>query len=1380
MPYETLTVNPLRRADRAPDPRTLVDVFAATVAAHPDAIAMDDGDEELTYAALSQAVHARAARLAAAGVGRGDRVGVRVTSGTVDLYLSILAVLHAGAAYVPVDADDPDERADLVFGEAGVRLVVGDDGVLTAPGGTPANPQGPFPAQSPPGPGLDDDAWVIFTSGSTGRPKGVAVSHRSAAALVDAEHRLFLQEAPLGPDDRVLAGLSVAFDASCEEMWLAWRTGATLVPAPRALVRSGTDLGPWLVERDLTVVSTVPTLAGMWPVETLDSVRLLIFGGEAVPPELAARLWRPGRELWNTYGPTEATVIACGAQLLPGEPVRIGLPIDGWDLAVVGPDGREVSEGATGELIIGGVGLARYLDPELDATKFAPMATLGWERAYRSGDLVVRDEAGLLFVGRADDQVKVNGRRIELGEVDAALLGLDGVAAAAAAVRRTESGSTLLVGYVVPTDPDGADTTALADALREALPESMVPLLAVVDHIPTRTSGKVDRDALPWPLPGLQEQESTLTGTAAWVGEQWQRVIGVRPTDADDDFFARGGSSLTAAQLVSAVRSLYPEVTVAQVYGHPTVGALAAYLDERWPDVARARAAGDDGGDGPGPDGGGSSGGAAGGVSSGGVSSGGVGSGGVGSGGAAGAAARTGAAGAAGRIVRPVPVGSQLVQLLALVPLRTAVALRWLTALAAVNNVLAAAWEVPWAAPVCWWWVLAGWVLTVSPVGRTGVSALVARVLLAGLQPGSYPRGGAVHLRLWAAERFADGFGAVTPATAPYIGLYARALGAKVGREVELHAAPPVTGMLTLGRGCAVEPEVDLTGHWVDGDVLHVGRVTVGPGATVGARSVLHPGARVGAGTDVAAGSAVHGRTDADAYWAGSPARRVHAARHPWPVERPARPGRWTFAFGVAGAVTGALPVLVVAAAMVVVGLAVREAPTFGSAVGPALAAGLAATVLAFGGYAAVVVVVVRLLGLGLRDGYHPVHSRVGWQAWCTERVMDSARTVLFPIYSSVLTPAWLRLLGAEVGRDVEASTVVGIPKMMRIKDGAFLADDTMVGGYELGGGWLRVARAKVGRRAFLGNSGMTAPGRTVPKNGLVAVLSAAPHKVRAGSSYIGSPPVLLPRAATLDDGERTYSPPARLRRARAFVEACRVVPVLVLGTLALGTFLALQALVLALGWGPAAALGGVVLLVTGAVAGIVTIAAKWLLVGRIRAGEHPLWSSFVWRGELADTFTEYVAAPLLADAVAGTVALVWWLRGMGARVGRGVWCQTYWLPEADLVRLGDGASVGPGCVVQTHLFHDRIMSLDTVTLGAGATLGPHGVILPAASLGEDSVVGPSSLVMRGEAVPAGTRWVGNPISPWREPAAAAASSAGARAGSSAARVVSADGGAAS
>ena len=178
-------------------------------------------------------------------------------------------------------------------------------------------------------------AYLIYTSGSTGTPKGVAVTHRNAAAFVDAEARLFLPDDPLGPGDRVLAGLSVAFDASCEEMWLAWRHGACLVPAPRSVVRSGEDLGGWLVRHRINAVSTVPTLAALWPVEALEQVRLLIFGGEACPPELAARLVADGREVWNTYGPTEATVVACAARLDGTPPVRIGLPLDGWDLAVV-------------------------------------------------------------------------------------------------------------------------------------------------------------------------------------------------------------------------------------------------------------------------------------------------------------------------------------------------------------------------------------------------------------------------------------------------------------------------------------------------------------------------------------------------------------------------------------------------------------------------------------------------------------------------------------------------------------------------------------------------------------------------------------------------------------------------------------------------------------------------------------------------------------------------------------------------------------------------------------------------------------------------------------------------------------------------------------
>ena len=497
----------------APPERTLLDILSTTIGRHPHAAAIDDGTRVLTYRRLADEMETRKHQLTAAGIGVGDRVGIRIESGTAELYVAILAVIAVGAAYVPVDAEDPDERAALVFGEAEVSAVLSTGGGLTA---TTVRPHGDTGRPHP-----GDDAWIIFTSGSTGKPKGVAVTHRSAAAFVDAEARLFLVEEPIGPHDRVLAGLSVAFDASCEEMWLAWRHGGCLVPAPRSLVKTGVDLGPWLVERRITVVSTVPTLAGLWPVDALEDVRLLIFGGEACPPELADRMAVEGREVWNTYGPTEATVVACAARLIAGEPVRIGLPLDGWRLAVVDEAGRPVPMGGSGELIIGGVGLARYLDKDKDAEKFTALPALGWERAYRSGDLVRAEPDGLVFLRRADEQVKLGGRRIELGEIDAALQALPGVAGGACAIQRTKAGNQILVGYVVTSDAEPADefdNDAAVDRLRAQLPAALVPVLTVVDDLPTRTSGKIDRAALPWPLPETPADRAALSCDAGMAG----------------------------------------------------------------------------------------------------------------------------------------------------------------------------------------------------------------------------------------------------------------------------------------------------------------------------------------------------------------------------------------------------------------------------------------------------------------------------------------------------------------------------------------------------------------------------------------------------------------------------------------------------------------------------------------------------------------------------------------------------------------------------------------------------------------------------------------------------------------------------------------------
>ncbi|MCB4208130.1 Pls/PosA family non-ribosomal peptide synthetase [Arthrobacter sp. UM1] len=1289
---------------QAPAPRTLWEVFESTVEAHPEAPALDDGERPLTYRELHAAVLEAGREMTALGLGPGDKVGIRIPSGTSRLYTAILAAVSIGAAYVPVDADDPEERARLVFSEARVAGVATQDGVVLSGERTAPHP-------APRRPRLEDDVWVIFTSGSTGTPKGVAISHRSAAAFVDAERQLFLQDAPLGPGDRVLAGLSVGFDASCEEMWLAWGSGGCLVPAPRSLVRSGVDLGPWLVSREINVVSTVPTLAALWPAEALENVRLLIFGGEACPPELAARLATEGRELWNTYGPTEATVVACAAPMTGEGPIRIGLPLNGWDLAVVDEDEVPVAEGESGQLIIGGVGLGRYLDPAKDAEKYAPMPTLGWERAYRSGDLVTYDPAGLLFNGRADDQVKLGGRRIELGEVESALQSLPGVHGAAAAVKGGGASPQVLVGYVVPEQGADFDESAASAALREDLPAALVPRLAVVDTLPTKSSGKVDRDALPWPLAGAGDDDGdtaeldALGPEARWVVESWAAALSAAPGSLDADFFALGGGSLQAAQLVSVLRQRYPAVTVADVYDRPRVGALAEHL------VGQA--------DGP-------------------------------------------PALAEQRTVRRTPKRAQWAQTLVGVPSLVLVGLRWLVYLAIGLTVLDWAGvrtQIP--APPLWATALA-WLVFAAPVGRMAVSVAAARLLLRGVKPGTYPRAGSVHLRLWTAEQIASLVGAVSLSSAVLVPYYARALGAKIGRGVDLHSAPPVTGMLKIGEGASVEPDVDLTGWWVDGDAVHIGAVRIGAGAHIGGRSTLGPGAAVGRDAHIDPGSAVTGRIPAGRRASGSPAAPTGRAKPSWPAERPGRSRAWALVYAASGALLSLLPFLAAVPGVLLAASAagLAETGSLHARILPALWAVPLAGLVWFAVLALLTVGAVRLLAIGLSPGYWPVRSRVGWQAWATERLLDSARELLFPLYASLFTPVWLRMLGAKVGKNVEISTVLCIPSLTTVAEGAFLADDTMVATYELGGGWIHIGPAKVGKRSFLGNSGMAQPGRKVPKNSLVAVLSAAPAKAKSGSSWLGSPPSRLRRTAVESESDRTFAPGPRLKAARAGWELLRGVPVMVSALLAAGVLMALSWIWTSLleaglpAWGAAlctALLSGLVAFAASLAAAGSAVAAKWIFVGRIRPGEHPLFSSFIWRNEVQDTFVELVAAPWFAYAAAGTPAMTLWMRALGAKIGRGVWLESYWLPEADLVTLGDGASVNRGTVLQTHLFHDRVMAIDTVTLEAGSTLGPHSVILPAAELGEASTVGPASLVMRGERIPGSTRWTGNPVAPWLE-----------------------------
>ncbi|MBY8849756.1 amino acid adenylation domain-containing protein, partial [Saccharothrix sp. MB29] len=539
----------------------------------PDAVAVVHGTTELTYRELDERAEWLADRLAAREVGPEDVVAL-VLPRTPDLVVAMLAVLKAGAAFLPIDLANPPERIAHLVADAGARCVVSDaatEPVLpptavevlvvedTRPTVGRAAPRRPVHPANP--------AYVIYTSGSTGRPKGVVVTHRGLPAFAAAEVEHF----DVRPGDRVLQFSSPSFDASVLELCMALPAGAALVvPPPGPLL--GDQLADVVEQFGVTHALIPPVALATVPVRALPTFRTVIVGGDASSAELVAA-WAPGRRMINAYGPTESTVVTSwSGPLEPGGTPPIGRPIPGTEVRVLDDRLRPVAQG---ELYVTGVGLARgYLGrPGLTAQRFVadPFGEPG-ARMYRTGDVVrTRDDGQLEFVGRADHQVKIRGFRVEPGEVEA-LLRTHPAVDQALVVARDEP--KRLVAYVV-----GRGTDGLREHLAATLPDYMVPSAFVaLDAFPLSPNGKLDRAALPAPVVGEVPEGFVEPRTPAEhrVAGVWSDVLGTPLVGALDDFFALGGDSILAVRALARLGGL----PVRTMFEHRTVAALAEVLPE--------------------------------------------------------------------------------------------------------------------------------------------------------------------------------------------------------------------------------------------------------------------------------------------------------------------------------------------------------------------------------------------------------------------------------------------------------------------------------------------------------------------------------------------------------------------------------------------------------------------------------------------------------------------------------------------------------------------------------------------------------------------------------------------------------------------------------
>ena len=1306
----------------------LADLFESQVDRNPDRIAVECGASRMTYRELDEAANRLGRYLATLEVGPESCVAFWLPRST-DVYVALLGILKAGAAYVPLDAEYPVDRVAYILENSTSQLViataefanrlVGFDGTIISLDADALlisqQPATRIPRDNR-GTSSTNLCYVIYTSGSTGKPKGVQIEHRNAVHLVQTEAARFL----IRPDDRVYQGFSIAFDASVEELWLAWYAGATLVAATAEMVHAGPDLPRILTELKITVLSCVPTLLAMMEGD-LPTVRLLIVGGEACSRDLVARWCQSGRRMFNTYGPTEATVIATWTECDPAKSVTIGEPLPGYTAFVLDEQGRPLVPGETGELYLGGAGLARgYMGrDDLTLERFLMIRLTPErppERLYRTGDLARWTNDGQLeFLGRADGQIKLRGFRVELSEIEAELIRCPGVLATAVTVREDVPGVQQLIAYLVPRTGAEFDEDELRSVLRQSLPVYMIPsIFEPIESLPTLTSGKVDRKQLPVPrLRSVRQKPTANNGTNAWkprddfegqLAVAWNEVFSAVAIGPDEDFFVDlGGHSLLAARMVSSLRKFpeFADISMLDVYRYPTIAKLGDALRDRYQSSNKNESNSSE---------------------------------------------------INHRVVRRVSSLQHAlcgaVQTVGLYFVVGFFSLQWLAPYLTYTFLLdrgRSGLEAVFLSLMT--------LVLLYPIMLT-LSIAVKWTVIGRIKPGRYPLWGRYFCRWW----FVQSIRNIVPTSyltgTPLLTFYYRLMGAQIGDNVYLgNDGCQAYDLLSVGDDSCLGADSHFTGATVEDGWLILGRIDIGKRCFVGTRTVLCPESRLEDDAELDDLSLLTSKTSIPKgeCWKGSPARRFEGNKTSDPKHSTVRPsfGR-RFGYGLLY-IVGILifPLLPMAAffpGMAAMAYLNNIDVHYSYLVLSPLVA------LSFVVLISLEIAAVKWLLLGrVQPGSYPLHHSFYYRKWFVDRLMHLSLDVIGPLYSTLYLAPWYRLLGATIGHRAEVSTASFVsPDCLHIGDESFVADSVSLGAARVRHGVMLIDHTTIGKRTFIGNSALIPIGATIPDNSLIGCLSIPPITAMTdGSSWLGSPSFFLPQRQTNTDfsEEETFRPTRWLMAQRLFIEFFRITLPSTLFIVVTNILLSAVLLLHLEGmrvW-QIAAVFPLLYMTTGTTAALLMVATKWLLMGRYRPSERPLWSPFVWRTEVVTSLLDNFASPFFLDLLAGTPYVCMFFRLLGAKIGRRVYLDTTELTEFDLVHIGNDVAVNLDCTLQTHLFEDRVMKMAPVKIDDNCHLGAMSLILYDTHIRDGASVGDLSLVMKGESLPANSSWTGIP-----------------------------------
>lgn len=1291
---------------------SLGDLFFHATEKWSNKIACCFEQDKFTYQHLNDWSNQIAAFLQSKGIGRGDFVGVWWPRGAA-LHAIIIGIVKSGAAYVPLDREMPAERVTTVLSEVGAQYYFSDAEI----GGAFSridilaikDLNLSFDKSKMPLP--DDIAYVLYTSGSTGRPKGIPITHRMICHLVRSENEVL----GIHDKDLIYQGFSVSFDMWCEEVWIGYFAGATLFIADATRAKSIDELSDYLKTNKITVLHAVPSLLAVMDTD-IPTLRIINAGGEACSKQVMEQWAKNGLVFYNSYGPTETTVTATIAELKLGDPISIGLPLPNYNLAVVNEVCEPVGFDTRGELVISGPGVSNgYINrADLTEEKFIPKPShfpfLPGDRIYKTGDEVSISKNGIVsFYGRLDDQVKVRGYRIELGEIENHLVQVAGIKAAAVAVKKDNLGNDHLVAFAVFHKDYNVEDERWRSSLANVLPSYMIPemLLALTD-MPRLASGKTDRKNLPMPEALLHlsatDTENSIDEHAPIKERVFQIVAQVFPgktiSDEADFFNDLGGHSLLAASFVSKIRkdAGIKQASLKDIYLHRPLKKLIAEWEIKSKSNTQEKVP-------------------------------------------------------FHRIRSTRHIRCWTIQTLLLAIIIGLYALQIFSPFLAYYYTQ---FETESHLKALVASILAFMLL---PFVYSAIAILTKWLVIGTYKEGDYPLWGSYYIRWWFVKKIQQLMPDQLMVGTPVYPKYLRLLGAKVAANAQIsNIILGAEDLIYIGENVSISSAVLLDNAYVEDGLFKIRRIHIEDHAYIGTSSVVAGGTHIEEWAELGDLSAtIEGSLlTTKSIWKGSPAIKIGSkteAECQIPLAATKRNKiRYSivlFATLLFFPIVILLPLLPIIITLSELDNAAADYNFNYVVIVPVLS--LIYLLL----FIAETVVINRWLMRNVKAGTYSVYSVTYWKKWLADTLFNIALVVLHPLFASVYVAKFYRALGAKIGKHTEISTASNVTHtMLEIGDGSFIADAVTLGEADVRNQQLIIEHTSIGTSTFVGNSANIPQGTHLPDNILLGVLSQAPElaylATNQTSDWFGSPAIAIPKRqeSTCFDKSTTTTPNKKLFFSRAIIEAARIVfPEAMVITMSI-FFIAFSIDIIAEDhwYVSALVIPFFYVVFMGLPSILITVLLKWIIVGKHKKEQVPLYSHKVWRSEAITTTYEALSIPYMLEFLKGTPWLPIAMRLFGAKMGKRIYMDTCDITEPDLVTIDDDVALNYDCGPQTHLFEDRIMKTGLIYIGKQSSIRAKSIILYDSILNDNVHIAPLSLVMKGEVLETNTRWAGSPI----------------------------------